>query len=182
MRIVFADVDGVFRHSKQIERDEKGSLSEETMDRSKIGLLNRLMTMSRDTEHTEIVVSSCLRVLHELPALRKIFRNAGLSYDIYDVTPYGPAPGWKTRGGEIHRWLLEQPSVTSFAIIDDEISDMDRLTPWTVHVSNGYFQGGMKGYHVRQALNLLAFPLNSTYAEAYASNFPRQHRNESGTP
>lgn len=176
MRAAFLDVDGVVRHAKFLASEFPASRPEHRMDRFSLYLINKLLEINRKIESTEIVVSATLRLNYEIPELRKLFRDEGLCCDVLDATGYGPPPGWSCgrRGGEIHSWLLAHPEVTSFAIIDDEISDLGILRPWAAHVKNGYFTGGIKGYHVKQALDILRVPLGFTYAEAYNRGFPNK--------
>jgi hypothetical protein len=169
MLVAFVDVDGVLRHLRTAIESKGESNGLEIFDPENVRLLNKLV----EKTSCQFVVSSTLRIINDLPSVRAIFRRNNVEREVLDVVPYGPPPGMpQGRGSEIHSWLMKHPEVGAFVILDDEVSDMHHLRPWAVHVENGYFSGGLKGYHVNQALRILSLPLPSSYAIAYSAGLP----------
>lgn len=109
-RIVFLDIDGVLF-----------DMSENDFYPNAIALLDRLCL----EVGAKIVISSSWRIMYGLEDTIKRLNTAGLKTEIIDATPYEQE--WhrnilitKPRGEEILQWIMENPPVHRYVILDDK--------------------------------------------------------------
>jgi len=149
LKVIFLDFDGVLNN----EGSFKG-MKMDPIDLDAVKLLNGLI---KDTDAC-IVISSTWRIGQSLHWLQLMMVNAGFespekiigaTMEISNKTNGGI---WvsKTRGQEIALWL-EQVSVDSFVILDDE-DDMD---PVKDHLVQTTFKTGLLPEHIEQAKKML---------------------------
>jgi hypothetical protein len=111
MKIVFLDFDGVLTTK---------STQFGFGDPSCVLALNRITTMT----DAKIVVSSTWR-FQGLKTCQENLKNWGVAAEVIDITPRLQNDNG-SRGDEIRQWLIENPSVSRFVIIDDD-TDMGDL-------------------------------------------------------
>lgn len=150
LRIVFLDIDGVLNNAGSFK-----SAQIDPLDSKAIQLLNDLVSATGAC----IVISSSWRIGNTLHWIQLMMARAGFEFperiigatmEISDKTNGGI---WvsKTRGQEIALWL-EQVSVDSFVILDDDDEDMD---PVKDHLIKTTFEKGLLKEHVERAKKLL---------------------------
>lgn len=110
--------------------------------------LNDLLNKQPDLK---IVISSSWRKLGIDQCKRTLDKNGIDSSRVYDITGNEP----EGRGKEIQTWLDENPSVTSYVVIDDETSDMPKLMDRVVKPDR-YI--GLTKEEVQLALDILKIP------------------------
>jgi hypothetical protein len=106
MKVIFLDFDGVLT-----TRSTQFGFG----DPSCVMALNQITSLT----DAKIVVSSPWR-FQGLKAVRENLRNWGVVAEVIDVTPRLPDDSG-TRGDEIRQWLIENPVVSRFIILDDDI-------------------------------------------------------------
>ena len=111
MKVIFLDFDGVLTTK---------STQFGFGDPNCVLALNRVTTMT----DAKIVVSSTWR-FQGLKAVQENLRNWGVVAEVIDVTPR-LIDDTGTRGDEIRQWLVENPVVSRFVILDDD-TDMGDL-------------------------------------------------------
>lgn len=145
IKVVFLDKDGVLVHSRTADKDNNTFVEPKA-----VYLLNKLTELT----NCKFVLSSSIRILYPLDQIRTWWHERGLRVDLIDAIPQQSPPGLPhKRGHQIQAWLDAHPEAGTFAILDDEISDMEHLTPYVVKTE--MFDGGLKGYHMRQVIDLL---------------------------
>lgn len=111
MRVVFLDFDGVLTTpATQFGFGDPNCVRE----------LNRITTIT----DARIVVSSTWR-FQGLKAVRENLKLWGVIAEVIDVTPRLQDDSG-SRGDEIRQWLIENPIVSRFVILDDD-ADMGEL-------------------------------------------------------
>jgi len=111
MKIVFLDFDGVL--TTPATRFRFG-------DPSCVMALNRITTIT----DAKIVVSSTWRI-EGLKAVKDSLKDWGVVGEVIGITPRLRDEN-ATRGAEIKQWLIENPGVSRFVILDDD-TDMGEL-------------------------------------------------------
>ena len=155
MKVLFLDIDGVLNSSQHFKRtvelrnktskrglDFRDSEWLTNIDQTCINHLKHLMNKVPDLH---IVISSTWRKSHPLELFKKnLSEMLKVSPDrILDVTPSLGKNG-EVRGDEIQDWLNRHPSVTRFAIVDDD-SDMAHLHD---HLFQTKWESGLQFEHV----------------------------------
>lgn len=105
MIIIFTDIDGVLNPHWRKKWSKKS-----------IDLYNKLC----DKYDLKVVITSTWRIAHSIDRLNDIFKEQGITTDIYDYTPILE----KERGLEIKEWL-DNNICDNFIVIDDKTSDIE---------------------------------------------------------
>lgn len=106
MKVVFLDIDGVLNNFDLIRRNG--------FDYIDAGMVRRLATVVRKTS-AQIVLSSFWRLNpRDRSLVDCALGHSGLA--VLDRTPSIPGP----RADEISEWILSNPGVKRFAILDDD--------------------------------------------------------------
>jgi hypothetical protein len=105
MIVIFTDIDGVLNPHWRKKWSKKS-----------IELYNKLC----DEYELKIVITSTWRIAHSIDKLNDIFKEQGITNDIYDYTPILN----KERGLEIKDWL-DNNICDNFIVIDDKTSDIE---------------------------------------------------------
>jgi hypothetical protein len=107
MKVLFLDIDGVLNKMNTRDVFYEGGHMYTNLDQA---LVNRFRRWLEDKEDLNIVLSSTWRFY---PKTRKILNDEGIFWE--GVTPIN-----RSRGMEIHEWLLAQEGpISEVAIIDD---------------------------------------------------------------
>lgn len=112
MKVIFLDIDGVLNSDEYFDKIEKLNIQgiQSEIDVEKIKLLKRAL----DETGAKVVLSSSWRYTRKAQNLKELLAN----FEIYtESTPYIHGK----RGLEIKQWLLDNPEVEDFVILDDEI-------------------------------------------------------------
>jgi hypothetical protein len=112
MKVIFLDIDGVLNSHESYERIGNGGML--GIDEIYLERFKRIL----EATGAKVVLSSTWR-LH--PDTRAEVRNAGI--DFIDCTPSIPKSGGAEsmeRGEEVLDWLIRNPGVTDYAILDDD--------------------------------------------------------------
>lgn len=125
MRILFLDIDGVLNNDS--------SLSEG------IHLIPEKIVMIRELcieLDLYIVISSSWRILLTLNEIQKIFRLLGFSCTnrIIDITRKSKCG--ELRGNQIEDWLLDNPQVHKYVIIDDDSDMLEYQKEQFIHINH----------------------------------------------
>lgn len=167
MRVLFLDIDGVinsaawFTVRKRPDHNRALSLQESAayhFDPEAVERVNRVTSGAGAV----VCLSSTWRLgdQKQWTRTRKLLRVAGIEAEIVDRTPNNGhadpgAPFHKARrGSEIWDWLQACPTVTGFAIVDDD-SDMGPLLPRLVQTT---WDRGLQDEHVERLIAVLAMP------------------------
>ena len=120
MKILFLDIDGVLNNRDFIHSCKNG---ETHLSNPLIELLNQVI----DQTGCKVILSSTWRLLYKLGYLRKLLADRGFRGEILGVTPdfsHIERPDDNVhednRAQEIKSWLIMHPSITRFAVIDDD--------------------------------------------------------------
>lgn len=105
MIVIFTDIDGVLNPHWRKKWGQKS-----------IELYNKLC----DKYELKIVITSTWRIAHSIDRLNDIFKEQGITTDIYDYTPILN----KERGLEIKDWL-DNNICDNFIVIDDKTYDIE---------------------------------------------------------
>lgn len=105
MIVIFTDIDGVLNPHWSKKWSKKS-----------IELYNKLC----DKYELKVVITSTWRIAHNIDILNDIFKEQGITTDIYDYTPILE----KERGLEIKEWL-DNNICDNFIVIDDKTSDIE---------------------------------------------------------
>ncbi len=192
MKIIFLDIDGVLNWRKTVERVHVGRFI--GIDPAMVARFNQIIDAHPDAK---IVISSTWRnsfsystEILDFPGLIKYLQARGLKGEVIDHTPLYFTK--RSRGHEIGEWLEDEAKklgVTSFVILDDDVSGMDKyeLAPRSSWETEEDFQdrkriweeapnlrprlvqtywekdptgeGGLQDRHVEAAIELLNKPL-----------------------
>ena len=130
MKVIFLDVDGVLNSDEYFEkiRDLEIDGIESEVDVDKIKLLKKAI----EETGAKVVLSSSWRLTRNGQGLKKLL----LQYGIFvDSTPFIK----HERGKEIKQWLINNPGVEDFVILDDEIFESydDELMKKLIKISDG---------------------------------------------
>jgi hypothetical protein len=157
MKVVFLDIDGVLNSTPffdALRRREPGVIrriyDKETwidmLDPIAVRRLDRLVTGAG----AKVVISSSWRHEHPPAQIAGFLKHHGFTGVVIDATPVLVGEGMG-RGDEIRLWLLRQPQVTAFVVLDD-IRDMGPVQHALVNTS---MQSGLLDFHVDRALAIL---------------------------
>ncbi len=155
MKLVFLDIDGVLNSHDWYTRRSSRQRPSDEIDPDAAKRVQRLC----DETGAKIVISSTWRLLHKLPALKRVLAAKGLTAPVIGVTPC--LPGSKIRGEEIQLWLdrylelegdFSRGPVEGMVILDDD-SDMGKLAPWLVRTP---FETGFVDGHILDAKCVMA--------------------------
>lgn len=114
MKVIFLDIDGVLNSYEYFVKTRDLNIQgiESEVDVEKIKLLKQAI----DETGAKVVLSSSWRYTKNAQYLKELLSH----YDIYtDSTPFIQ----NERGLEIKQWLLDNPNVEEYVILDDEIFD-----------------------------------------------------------
>lgn len=168
MRVLFLDCDGVVNHwawwaeraiSEPGARKSRDPLARRISDcdPAAVARLNRIVERTRCV----VVLSSTWRKdNHGLSITERALQARGANFPLVDATPdcaratAGVLFIGAERGAEIQEWLDRHPTVTRFAIVDDD-SDMGPLLPRLVKTS---MERGIQDEHVERLIALLEEP------------------------
>lgn len=144
MKVLFLDIDGVLNSHRSIYAFNgcPHGFTPEHMalfDHVAIGLVRKLCQETGAV----IVLSSSWRLLH---ATKEV--AAGLNLPVIDRTPSLTG----NRGQEIAAWLAEHPSVTVYAIVDD---DSDMLESQRAHFVQTSHEDGLQFRDYQALLRVL---------------------------
>lgn len=124
MKVLFLDIDGVLNSTRyMLELKEKGQ--EFRYDKHMCPLSMRVLNEVLEKSGAKVVISSSWRIVHSLKEIEEVLVSNGFKGEIIGVTPKGTGLT-RVRGHEIKDWLMQNPGVTHFAIVDDD-SDMGSL-------------------------------------------------------
>jgi hypothetical protein len=114
-KVLFLDIDGVLNNQKFfMRRDPRADGLTRNIDPEQVKIVNRI---NQETG-CHIVVSSSWRA-SGLKTIIEAFNSLGSAFPIVDSTPWSRY--YKiTRGEEIKAWLLANPQVKRYAILDDD--------------------------------------------------------------
>jgi hypothetical protein len=163
MNVVFLDIDGVLNSHDWYKRRPSRERPINEIDPDAAARVQRLC----DETGASIVVSSTWRLIHQLNALRSVFKARGLTAPVIGKTPgHNNDP----RGLEIQRWLdaarLTGTYPDGMVILDDD-SDMVHLTPWLVRTP---FETGFIDAHILDAKCVMKQPMPSNSPATKGSN------------
>jgi len=147
MKIIFLDFDGVInRQVKSMHED--GEWLFDLWVPECVKWLNHIT----DATGAKIVVSSSWKHCGDLPKLKGILKDAGVTGECIGSTPTleGIDPGCG-RGHEIAAWIYQHWPVESFVILDDGC-DMVHLMPRLVRTES---KNGLTEQHSRFAIGQL---------------------------
>ena len=153
MKVVFLDIDGVLNSRLWFERRETNAHNmANDIDPEAAARVQRLC----DETGAVLVISSTWRLIHQLNAIRTVFKSKGLTAHVIGKTPERPRGD---RGDEIQRWLdlanLFPLRPSGMVIIDDD-ADMLHLMPWLVKTT---FFDGFTDSDVTRAAAMLSRPM-----------------------
>jgi len=163
MKILFLDVDGVLNCSHTFQRRHNALLITNTAVKREefawpLGhldeeLIPRLNDIVEQTD-CKIVISSSWRISTEFPYFKGWLVYRGFKYPdaIIDKTPNLPMLD-NCRGEEIKTWLVKHPEVTQYAILDDDICDIQPVHPNNYVNTDG--KEGLTNEKVKETINLL---------------------------
>jgi len=144
MRVLFLDFDGVLNSVQFLQAYKRWDI----LDPTAVEYLNLIV---QETQ-CEVVVSSTWRLLYKIPDLCGILREQGKYRGrLLGATPHGSGTSTR-RGDEIDAWLSQHPEVTSYVILDDEISDMN--THHAPHIVKTEFSTGLQRHHYERVVQL----------------------------
>ena len=130
MKVIFLDVDGVLNSDEYFDKIKNLNVDgiQSEIDVEKIKMLN----MAINETGAKIVLTSSWRYTRNAQELKKLLSEYGIPTD---STPFIQ----NKRGLEIKQYLLENPDVENFIIVDDELFDSydDELIKKLVKISNG---------------------------------------------
>ena len=130
MKVIFLDVDGVLNSDEYFNKIKNLNIDgiQSEIDVEKIKMLN----MAINETGAKIVLTSSWRYTRNAQELKKLLSEYGIPTD---STPFIQ----NKRGLEIKQYLLENPDVENFIIVDDELFDSydDELIKKLVKISNG---------------------------------------------
>ena len=131
MKVIFLDVDGVLNSDEYFDKIKNLNIDgiQSEIDVEKIKMLN----MAINETGAKIVLTSSWRYTRNAQELKKLLSEYGIPTD---STPFIQ----NKRGLEIKQYLLENPDVENFIIVDDELFDSydDELIKKLVKISNGH--------------------------------------------
>jgi hypothetical protein len=140
--IIFLDIDGVLNSQEFVDLlGDQWNM--EQVDRKAVERLNRIV----EATGAEVVISSTWRCCLPFETIRRIIDLAGGKVLIIDKTPVLGSP----RGGEIQKWLDENPGHERFVILDD-CEDMVHLWP---HLVETTWDLGLLDEHVERAIKVI---------------------------
>lgn len=140
--IIFLDIDGVLNSSEFVQAiGDKWTMDE--VDPKAVERLNKIV----EATGAEAVISSTWRRIHSLGFIKRVISNAGGKVSVIDDTPKLGG----LRGGEIQKWLDENPGHDKFVILDDN-SDMEPLSNFLVQTT---WDWGLQDEHVERAIEIL---------------------------
>ena len=149
MKVIFLDFDGVLNNERYVcSRGHYGVI----IDPSRMELLKKII----DKTNAKIVLSTswrehwdkCDELCDDIGReINKIFAENQL--EIYDKTPKLSTD----REKEIKKWLIENPLVERFAVIDDAFLDANFLNECFIKTSN--YKNGLDEEAVKKAIDIL---------------------------
>ncbi len=129
MKVIFLDIDGVLNSDEYYEKTRNLDIQgiESEIDVSKIELLKKAI----DITEAKVVLTSSWRYTKNALLLKDLLRKYKINVD---STPYID----NKRGLEIKKWLLDNPNVEDYVIIDDEVfsSYDEELMSKLIKISN----------------------------------------------
>lgn len=156
-KIVFLDMDGVIcTHRACVPRDDKGGIFT-YLDPVVIDMLNDIC----EKTGAKIVISSSWRKLTN--EMSMVLAAAGVKQKYFFFDKDKPNGGFYTnkfslkghlRGHEIEDWLIDNPGVTSYVILDDDSDFLDHQKPYLVQ-TDSYDGMGYRDY--KKALMILGY-------------------------
>lgn len=150
MKVLFLDFDGVL--NTEDYREVHGS-SNAGIDKSKLPLLKKLI----DSTDAKIVLSTSLRMYWDKnpdkcdyygKVINDIFSDYGL--EVYDKTPVLEN---EKREEEILQWIIDNPGVRKYVVIDDGFLSAKFLRGHFVQTSDT--DGGLQEEHINKAIEIL---------------------------
>lgn len=155
LKIVFLDIDGVLNSSPFLAQRRAASSHREAallaIDPLAVGRLDMLVRSSS----AKVVVSSAWRHAYSSEQIGAFLMHHGFTGEVIDSTPTLHVG----RGYEIREWLIRQPAVESFVILDD-IKEMAPLQYALVNTSS---DTGLLDVHVDRALKILRVPTRRAF-------------------
>ncbi len=146
MRVIFLDIDGVLA---PIPRPfDTNQLKESCVAALEIVL--------QSIPDVKIIISSTWRIGNNLKKLRETLKKCGFRHDeriigkTLDYTETGEFL-YLTRGQEISTWLMDQPSIESYCIIDDDTDISPHQRRWVQPVS----KEGFNNENAEQCIKIL---------------------------
>ena len=114
MKVIFLDVDGVLNSDEYIDKIKKLNVNtiKSKVSVNKIGLLKQAV----DATGARVVLTSSWRYRRDGTLLKGLLLKYGICAD---STPFMD----NKRGLEIKKYLLDNPDVEDFVILDDEVFD-----------------------------------------------------------
>lgn len=149
MKIIFLDIDGVLNSNRY---DRERTETQGNIDKTRLPLLKRIV----DATSAKIVLISSWRSHWDKNSekcdgvgkqLNAVFEEAGL--EIFDKTGFSAC-----RCDEIKAWLTQNPSVTSFVVIDDSFGGWGDLAPHLVKTDMRIGRG-LEENHADSAIKIL---------------------------
>ena len=84
-----------------------------------------------------------------MPFINRVLLAAGITTEMWDITPYGIG---KPRGYEIKRFLIEHPEIENYVILDD-VANM--LSEQQSHFVQTRFYYGLTDEDTEKAIEIL---------------------------
>ena len=149
MKFIFLDFDGVL--NSQDYRDIHGS-SGAGIDKSKLPLLKKLV----DSTGAKIVLSTSLRTYWDKDPdkcdyygkiINETFAKYGL--EVYDKTPVLEN---ERREDEILQWIVDNPGIKNYVVIDDGFLSGIHINKYFVQTSDSE---GLLEVHIEKAIKIL---------------------------
>lgn len=150
MKVIFLDFDGVL--NSRDYRDIHGS-SGVGIDKSKLPLLKKLV----DSTGAKIVLTTSLRIYWDKnpdkcdyygKIINETFGDYGL--EVYDKTPVLEN---SKREEEILQWIVDDPGIKNYVVIDDGYLSAKFLLARFIQTSDT--DGGLKEVHIDKAIEIL---------------------------
>lgn len=153
VRVLFLDIDGVLNSARYIDAVNLPCFDPRNIDENAVLRLNRLFTCTTDVK---IVISSTWRFAYSVAAIRDMLNLRGLSghVEFVGATPEVASLGYFTRGSEISLFLTAHPSITSYAIVDDDPRAGAGHAPHHFVCTN--FNEGLLDEHVDRLIEILS--------------------------
>jgi hypothetical protein len=163
--VLFLDVDGVLNGVETFKQRRPDMIEPANA--------KRLCKLAEWTG-CEIVLSSAWRARHGDRKPQDLFEMRLAKFGVFDFVKRDDCrTPWKTtngecRGDEIKAWLVRNPDVTTYAIVDDDSDMLPEQLPFFVQTN--FMQGGLQDEHVER----LAAILTATSPHSSAVPFKRK--------
>lgn len=151
MKVLFLDIDGVMISQQWIKALYRSTLKGKLVKEFCPICISNLIEVLQAHPDVKIVVHSSHRKGKTVEQLKAYFESQGIPEKfIYDKTD-----DQYRKGDSIGSWLDQHPEVTTFVIVDDEVSDMG---PLRKHVLKTKWPMGLMADKARRLIKRLSLP------------------------